>query len=114
MPCHCRVSSGGQFTVSPGSLAARLALIKDSVSLAALKSEEIDSSRLSAGSISFSSQPEVSVPSHCSHRNDSPIYSGRTKYSAPAYHLRYNCKKPKFREFLFGKIKKEEFARRIF
>jgi hypothetical protein len=23
-------------------------------------------------------------------------------------------KKPKFREFLFGKIKKEEFARRIF
>jgi len=41
-------------------------------------------------------------------------YSGRTKYSASAYHLRYNAKKPKFREFLFGKIKKEEFASRIF
>jgi len=42
------------------------------------------------------------------------VYSGRTKYSAPAYHLCYNAKKPIFREFLFGKIKKEEFARRVF
>jgi hypothetical protein len=41
-------------------------------------------------------------------------YSARTKYSAPAYHLCYKPKKPKFREFLFGKIKKEEFARRFF
>ncbi len=40
-------------------------------------------------------------------------YSTRTKYSASAYHLCYNAKKPPFGEFIFGKIKKEEFERRI-
>ena len=37
----------------------------------------------------------------------------RSKYSAPAFHLCYNAKKNKIRNFLFGKIKKEEFARRF-
>jgi hypothetical protein len=45
---------------------------------------------------------------------DKVTYSGCTKYSAPANHYVIMPKKPKFREFLFGKIKKEEFARRFF
>jgi hypothetical protein len=41
-------------------------------------------------------------------------YCARTKYSAPAFHLCYNAKKTTFRDFFFGKIKKEQFERRIF
>ncbi len=41
-------------------------------------------------------------------------YGTRTNYSEPAYHLCYNAKKTTFREFFFGKLKKEQFERRIF